>query len=185
MLLTPDANESRFSVKYSFDAFSNSIFSMGPMLREVGARHGPTRDFSKYVKSELIVNGPQHPIGEYLTDSDLGRDQRRALIDVVTKAPEELSKAVSGLTDAMLDTGRDDRRTVWTIVFPSGVERDDFIDRCTQHVRLAWPASYGTNSVVSQTQRLELKCKSCVGRVGRGQVGGGKLDSPRAYPKIA
>ena len=50
------------------------------------------------------MTGPQNPIGEYVLESDWGPDRRRALIDVVAKAPVELRRTVSGLSESMLDT---------------------------------------------------------------------------------
>jgi uncharacterized damage-inducible protein DinB len=47
---------------------------------------------------------PQFPAGPFEPENQYGEDRRRELIEVIERAPAVLRRAVSGLSDAQLDT---------------------------------------------------------------------------------
>jgi hypothetical protein len=57
------------------------------------------------------MDAPQNPAGPFCPEEDYSSSRRRELIEVIETAPSALRNAVSGLTDAQLDT----RYRNWTI----------------------------------------------------------------------
>ena len=59
----------------------------------------------------------RYPIGEFERRDELSADERRTMIDTIAAAPERMRAAVSGLSDAQLDTPyRDGGWTVRQVV---------------------------------------------------------------------
>src|SRR3984957_429377 len=85
-------------------AFSEGGFSRGVL--EIGSAAALSVNTTAYPTetTEAKMTALRYPIGKFHNEVSISEDQKQKLIDDISRVPMNLPAAVSGLSDAQLDT---------------------------------------------------------------------------------